>query len=45
MSTGVTEDGAYKRCPDGTVIMSSANGLIGLHLSTGSNPEQVFKDH
>ena len=28
--------------PDGAVVMSSANGL-GSYLSTGSNPERVFK--
>ena len=34
--------------PDGAVIMSSTNGLVGTgfagsHLGTGSNPERGFK--
>ena len=31
--------------PDGAVAMLSINGLVDmvLHLSTGSNPERVFK--
>ena len=34
-----------KTGPDGTVAMSLANGLVvlGSHLDTVSNPEQVFK--
>ena len=32
-----------KTGPNGTVAMSSANGLVGSGFISGSNPEQVFK--
>ena len=37
------EDGATG--PDGAVVISSANGLVGTgsYLGTGCNPERVFK--